>query len=182
MSRVHYEMAFEAHLEQIHVPFVRAEAARRHVVGQAGLKFFDYVVYPPTGRAILVDVKGRKRSDGADRGRSGFDTWVTRRDLDGLSGWRQVFGPNFDAGFVFSYWWAGPSAPRRGLMQLAGRSYSFLLILLPDYLEHQRERSPRWGTVHLRRDSMMQIARVPEECWTASRDPCRAVGATTARV
>ena len=108
IARSHYELSFEALLNHRGTPFVSVEEVRRNISGRVGIKSFDYIVYPPAGRACLVDVKGRKTPVGSS-GRSPLKNWVTKADLAGLTEWQSIFGSDFQAVFVFAYWLAPKS-------------------------------------------------------------------------
>lgn len=143
-------------------------ASPEHPRGQA-LKSFDFVIYSgaPNRPNILADVKGRKvlrrppeipREPGvaplparnADR-RPRLESWVTLEDIDSLSIWESLFGPDFAAAFVFLYWC--DDQPPDGLFQEIfdhrGRWYAVRAVTLSDYRAQMKLRSPRWGTVHL---------------------------------
>src|SRR5205085_6907578 len=101
--RSHYENAFEHYLGAAGVPFVAVSDVKRSVPGPLGIKAFDYIVYPADQPACLVDVKGRKfaRRTGGQRR---WQSWVTQADVDGLTQWREVFGAEVSAAFVFVFW------------------------------------------------------------------------------
>ncbi len=106
--RSHYELAFEALLNQRGTPYVPVEDVTQFVRSRAGAKVFDYIVYPPGGTAYLVDVKGRRSEWNGDATEVRQKTWVTQGDLDGLAAWEASFGAGFEAAFVFAYWLDGP--------------------------------------------------------------------------
>lgn len=177
IARSHYELSFEAWLNHRGTPFVSVEEVRRNMPGRTGIKSFDYIVYPPAGRACLVDLKGRKSPVGpACQGR--LKNWVTQADVDGLSEWQAIFGSDFQAVFVFSYWLAPTvAAQKSGLAhesqagwQFAGRSYAHFLIPLDDYARHARLLSRRWQTVSIPREQFAETARALDEAWEAA--PC----------
>lgn len=119
------------------------------------LKSFDFVVSGPSGN-LLVDVKGRKavarggRSGAPD---AGLDSWVTREDVESLSRWQTLFGPGFDAAFVFLF--ERGEQPPDGLFEDVfehrGRWYIVRVITLARYAGAMRERSPKWRTVYVPR-------------------------------
>lgn len=167
--RSHYEAAFEAYLRQRRIPYLAAEPARRRVPGHPGVKLFDYVVHADPDGRFLVDVKGRKVTRSPRS--SGWDTWVTAADLDGLTRWQAAFGDGFSAAFVFAHWLAGVEWPTPAeAFEFAGRAYVFGVVLLEDYLAHSRRRSPRWRTVCVPRGEFRCIVRAPREFWPSGAD------------
>lgn len=172
--RSHYELAFEAYLDQRGTPYVPVEDVARSRGARVGAKLFDYLVYPSGAAPCLVDVKGRqtpKCSPSADvRQRN----WVTKSDLEGLSEWSRQFGEGYDAGFVFVYWIPNSAAVRGGgadnEIRLAGRRYGLWLVRLPDYLAVQKQLSPRWDTVSVPSAAFRGISRPLASAWPAA--PC----------
>ena len=177
--RSHYELAFEAFLNRRGTPFVAVEDVRHFVKGRIGLKAFDYIVYPATGPACLVDVKGRKCPGLVADGECRQKTWVTRADITGLLAWQSLFGSGYVATFVFAYWLAGSAAAgdtesshrlRGPVLSLAGRRYSFWLVSAAEYADHQKCLSRSWDTVSVPRDVFRAISRPLANIWPAS--PC----------
>lgn len=163
--RHHYEVAFEAFLRERRIPCVSVNEARKALLPEGArltlgereeaLKSFDFVVYGD-GVNLLIDIKGRKvgsrSSDGSGLGpvsRSRLQSWVTSEDVRSLRAWERLFGPGFEAVFVFVYWC--DEMPPDGLFQEVivhrGRWYAVRAVTLASYAEHMRERSKRWGTV-----------------------------------
>lgn len=174
--RTHYETAFQSHLDARGTPYVAIEDVRHLGPGRTGIKSFDYIVYPSSGRPQLVDVKGRKSSRPVAGDEWRQKSWVTRADLDGLSAWGEVFGPEYQTAFVFAYWLAGDQAPTAGgaagseVVRFAGRSYSFWVVDLANYVRHQRTISKSWDTVAVPRGVFRRIAVPLGRCWLSS--PC----------
>jgi hypothetical protein len=177
VRRGHYELAFEAFLDERGTPFVAVEDVRHFVKGRTGVKAFDYIVYPAANQACLVELKGRK-SKRSSPGDWRLKTWVTRSDIAGLETWQEIFGGEFRAVFVFAYWHA---RPRQGgkvaqegevapAFRLAGRDYSFWLVAAADYAAHQKRLSKSWDTVSVSRDVFRSICRPVEASWP--RAPC----------
>ncbi len=164
----HYEAAFAAFLRSRRIPYVSVNEARKSLLpAGAGpvdaLKSFDYVVYGRRAN-LLLDVKGRRiraASGGADpadevrprrrTARGHLDTWVTRGDIEALRTWEALFGPGFEAAFIFMHW--VPEPPADGLFDEVfahrGRWYALRAVRLANYVQAMRQRSPRWGTVDL---------------------------------
>ncbi|WP_428388204.1 HYExAFE family protein [Mucisphaera sp.] len=152
------DRAFEHYLREHQLPYVAVDEAKRALHTQpdtphtleAGLKNFDFVVYPPTrsgtpSAGLLIDVKGR-----ACR-RTTFETWVSEDDITSLTRWQALFGPGFRSAFVFLHWWTDPPADGlfREIFEHQGRWYAPSVILLDDYTTAMKPRSPRWRTVSL---------------------------------
>jgi len=169
--RSHYEAAFERYLQQSGVPYAVAEAIPLMARRNTGLKSFDYLIRPPAMRPCLVDLKGRK-STGGDPAAVRQKNWVTRSDVDGLLAWQQVFGPDYEAVFVFAYWLAAlgdtPDGMQNAGLTFGGRRYSFWLVSVEEYCRHQRQLSPRWRTVSVPRADFRRISRPIDEYWRLS--------------
>jgi len=189
--RSHYEIAFEQHLARRGTPCVAIEDVKHFAKARAGAKIFDYIVYPPGGRAFLVDVKGRKSRIGPAKADCRQKTWVTRADIEGLAVWQDVFGADFVGMFAFAYWLAdAPTTPGAGggaladgaSFRLAGRDYSFWLVSAEEYTKHQRPLSESWSTVSIPRavfrrsaDGSKRPGRLPrvDGCGTGRRRELR---------
>ncbi|TVQ29958.1 MAG: hypothetical protein EA376_14340 [Phycisphaeraceae bacterium] len=189
--RHHYEQAFESFMRSRRIPYISVNEARRTLLPPAGgrccpaadacaddpgapgrnLKSFDFVVYGAR-RNLLLDIKGRKipRRRGSrplEPGR--LENWVSRSDVDSLQAWQVLFGPGFEAGFVFVYWCE--AQPPDGLFQEVfernGRWYVLRAVRLEAYLPVMRPRSERWRTVD-----------VPRAIFERISEPFGAAGAT----
>lgn len=159
-AHTHYEQAFEAYLQQQNIPYVAVDQAKKAVFSGARIKSFDFIIYPPRGRRILADVKGRKFPyQSFQRGRWG-ETWTTTDDVRGLTRWEEVFGDEYMAVFVFAYWLCGenndgedyehcPSQPYLfdNIYHYQQRDYTFVIADLHAYRQRMRPRSARWQTV-----------------------------------
>ncbi len=165
----HYERAFEAYLAARRLCYVAVDEARRSLIPHAGwasggpageggeglgdLKSFDYVVYPPAGPSLLVDIKGRRAGRGGAS--SGLQSWVTEDDVRSLLTWERLFGGGeggvFRAAFVFMYWCdEQPADASVGeVMRHRGRWYAMRSVGVADYAAAMRPRSVRWRTVGL---------------------------------
>lgn len=162
--RHQYERAFEAYLRSRRIPYVAVNEARKAIVppgvpfrvktdaGQEALKSFDFVVYGSSTN-LLIEIKGRRLA--APSGRAGatarLESWVTLDDVESLGRWQELFGFGFEACFVFVY--RCEQQPPDGLFQEvfehAGSWYMLRAVLLPQYVQAMRTRSPRWRTVNL---------------------------------
>jgi hypothetical protein len=168
----HYESAFEDFLRHRRVPFIRVDQARQTIFAGARLKSFDFVIYPPAGPNLLVDVKGRRfpyQLDGSSRRRY-WENWVTQDDLEALNIWEQTFGEGFRGMLVFAYWLAGTEGrhPGRTVHTYRDQCYTFLSVAACDYQANARPRSARWRTVSLPAAAFRSLARPIEECWQTS--------------
>jgi hypothetical protein len=137
------------------------------------LKSFDFVIYGE-GTNLLVDIKGRRLADrparrGARRNgaaadpsadlallfprprRPRLESWVTQDDVDSLARWQQLFGPDFEAGFVFIYWCDAQPADAlfEEIFEHRGRWYALRAVSLAAYRSAMKPRSTRWRTVDL---------------------------------
>ncbi len=173
----HYELAFEAFLDRRGTPYVAVEDVRHVAKAAAGAKLFDYIVYPPGAAACLVDVKGRKTQRRLRDGDCREKTWVTRRDVEGMAAWQDVFGSDYAAAFVFAYWladdpelWDDASEGAHPLFAFAGRRYAFYLVPLSEYARHFKQFSQRWDTVTIPRGTFRAISRNLSAVWPAA--PC----------
>lgn len=178
IRRSHYELAFEAYLARRGTPFVAVEDVVHFAKHKTGTKTFDYIVYPPDGRACLIDVKGRKSRLPTSDADARQKTWVTREDIEGLLNWQDAFGSDHVSAFVFAYWLVdqddfGPAdAGKDGgrIFGFAGRQYSFWFVPVAEYVNHQKQLSKRWDTVSVPRLTFRQISRAVESVWPAA--PC----------
>src|SRR4051794_25950318 len=100
---IHYEAAFEDYLRKKGLPYIAVDEAKKALFAGAKLKSFDFVVYRPEGKNLLVDVKGRTLSTP----NSTLPNWTTREDLDDLRQWQEIFGDGFSAMFLFISHWPG---------------------------------------------------------------------------
>lgn len=174
--RHHYEHAFEQYLRAERVPYVAVDEAKKALMpegtpltvrpGDGGhdvaLKSFDFVLYGAAGSAraggtacnMLVEIKGR-RVGRAHRGRGGWsgrlESWVTEDDVWSLRVWSSLFGPEFEAAFVFLYWCdqQPPDALFQEVFEDRGRWYAVRAVPVERYAAAMKTRSPRWRTVHV---------------------------------
>ena len=162
---VHYEAAFEDHLRQRGLPYIAVDEAKKALFAGAKLKSFDFVVYRPTGKNLLVDVKGRKLSPGPSGKSGSLQNWTTREDIDDLRQWQEIFGDGFSAMFLFMFYWPGTpeTAPFPDLLSFQQKWYGMLAISVEDYRTHMRPRSEAWGTVHLPSADFRRLAKPFEE-------------------
>jgi len=150
---IHYEAAFEDYLRSMGLPYVAVDEAKKAIFAGVSLKSFDFLVYSTTSHNLLVDVKGRKFPDSGGGRRRGntraWENWITREDVEGLSEWEKVFGPDFRAMLVFAYWLQGPPqrAPFEDVHLFRKRHYAFMAVSLSDYVAAAKPRSAKWQTI-----------------------------------
>ena len=130
---IRYETAFEDYLRQKGLPYIAVDEAKKALFAGAKLKSFDFVVYRPEGKNLLVDVKGRKLNPAAA---STFQNWTTREDIDDLRQWEEIFGDGFSAMFLFIYFWpeSPETSPLKDMMLHQGKWYGMLGISVPEYM------------------------------------------------
>src|SRR6185295_11471492 len=120
-------------------------------------KSFDFVVYRPEGKNLLVDVKGRK----INPKNASLQNWVTREDIDDLRQWQEIFGDGFSAIFLFMYHWPErpETSPLKDMMLHHEKWYGMLALSVADYREFMKPRSEAWGTVHLPTKEFRRLAK-----------------------
>jgi hypothetical protein len=193
--RHHYERAFEHFLRTQRIPYVAVDEAKRALLPEGAvlrleadpgdpdsrpraLKSLDFVVYGESGN-LLIELKGRRsprpspRRDGAP-GRGRLESWVGLDDIDSLDMWQRLFGPEFEAAFVFLY--QCEDQPPDGLYQqvfsYGGSWYAPRAIRAADYRAHMKTRSPRWRTVDLPAGAFERLSEpfCPPGRWRAGQD------------
>jgi hypothetical protein len=111
----------------------------------------------------VVDVKGRRFPAGPPRRRRYvWECWSERADIDGLSQWAELAGPDYRGLLVFAYHLL-PSVKlpddTTDLWTCRGRRYLLRAVAVDDYREHMRRRSPRWRTVTLSKADFRLLVR-----------------------
>ncbi|MBA4188414.1 MAG: hypothetical protein C0467_10455 [Planctomycetaceae bacterium] len=149
----HYEAAFEAFLRTLGVAVVAVDEARRSYLDEESIKSPDFLVVGPHDARLVVDVKGRKFPGGtAEHPRMVWQNWSTREDITGLERWASRFGPGFRGVLAFVYHILPcvelPEATP-DLFAFRERVYLMRGVSVAEYRSAMRQRSPRWGTVHL---------------------------------
>jgi hypothetical protein len=153
----HYEAAFEHLLRERKLPYVAVNEAHRSAFAKADLKSFDFIVYRPDRRNLIVDIKGRK----AKPGKKGwlFDPWVGREDLETLLTWQEIFGRSFAATFVFAFWLSDKGAVDLfEPFKFHEEYYRFYAIYMNDFRDYARTRSDGWGTVTIPHEVFRELA------------------------
>ena len=135
----------------LHMGFDEADEHQRIGTARQTVKNFDFLLYAPLGRRIMVEVKGRTFAGTSLAGLKGLECWVTRDDVRGLGAWAKALGPGHEAAFVFAYRAARIDVDfdGRDVLCLGPDRYVFFCIRLEDYRRHMKERSVRWQTVTL---------------------------------
>ncbi|RCS52786.1 hypothetical protein DTL42_08090 [Bremerella cremea] len=155
----HYEVAFEAFLREEKVPYIAVDERRRALLGSGSLKSLDFIASPSGGdMSWLIDIKGRKFPSG--RRNRYWKNWTTTDDLQSLSQWQRLLGPQFRGLLVFAYEVIGEMAPvpERLLFTHQERLYAFIGVRLDLYLAWARKISPRWKTMAMPTTAFRQLA------------------------
>ena len=164
----HYEVAFEAWLRWLRVPYVAVDEAHRAAMPQKALpertlKSLDFIVSPPScSGAWLVDVKGRQFPTA---GRQYWRNWSTADELESLASWETLLEKASTGLLVFAYNIVGDLAPLPADELFAHRDklYGFVGIRLDHYTSFAKQLSPRWGTVTVPIDRFRALARPARE-------------------
>jgi hypothetical protein len=178
--RHHYEQAFEEYLRARRIPYVAVDEARKALLPRgpvatvrtpedigtaASLKSFDFMIYGQ-GTNLLVEVKGRQVKHRArptpERAPKLFaapvrlttgrlESWVTLEDVQSLQRWEGLFGPEFQAAFIFVYWCESqpPDALFQEVFEHRDRWYALRAVKVRDYARVMKVRSPKWRTVNV---------------------------------
>jgi hypothetical protein len=146
----HYEAAFDAYLRKRGAAVVPVVEARRSYLDPGEVKSPDFIVLAPRDARLVVDVKGRVFPGG--KGRSTWQNWCKREDVESLARWADRFGSGFRGVLAFVYDVAlclelPPDTPDQ--FAFRGRLYLFRGVPVSEYRRHMRTRSPSWQTVHL---------------------------------
>ncbi|TKJ34271.1 MAG: hypothetical protein CEE38_18370 [Planctomycetes bacterium B3_Pla] len=147
----HYERAFENWLLDNRIQYVAVDEHKRTAFGHSDIKSFDFLLYPPGGKTVIAELKGRTFKGASLAKLTGFECWVTAEDVDGLTKWQQVFGEDHQALFVFAYKIENIDVDFDGIdvFDFDQIRYLFFCIRLDDYRKFMKRRSPRWQTVTL---------------------------------
>jgi hypothetical protein len=173
----HYEAAFEAYLRDGRLTYMAVDESRRTSLDDEPVKSLDFIVHGLTDVKLLVDVKGRQFPGGAEEKRTySWQNWSTRADIDGLERWERRFGAGSLALLVFIYHVLPVVDLPRGTVDLwhwRGRRYLLRAVPVRDYKEAMRDRSRKWGTVHLPAPSFRAKVR-PFRAFTHPESPAHA--------
>jgi len=151
IRRNHYDVAFEAYLRSLRMPYVAVDETKRALSAESSLKSMDFIVYSPGEHRLLVDVKGRRFPSSVEGNRHCWENWATQDDIDSLLKWQRVFGEQFRATLLFAYEiiddkWLDQ---HEVIFPFCGRTYAFYGVWVDEYARAMRTRSARWATVGL---------------------------------
>ncbi len=92
---------------------------------------------------------GGSGGSGRGGGVRAMQNWVTRSDVTSLTVWRDLFGSEFDAAFVFMFWCEDEPTDLlyQELFEHGGRWYTLWVVRLDDYTACMRQRSAKWDTL-----------------------------------
>ena len=156
----HYERAFQNWLIDNRIQYIAIDEHKRASFARCKVKSFDFLVYPANGQIIIAEVKGRKFKGTSLAKLTGFECWVTAEDVDGLVKWQRVFGPAYQALFIFAYKAENVDVDfdGRDVFEFDTDRYVFFAVKLDDYRSFMKRRSPKWRTVTLPADKFRQCA------------------------
>jgi hypothetical protein len=147
--RNHYELAFERWFSCNNIRHIVINERKRSAPGRANLKSFNFLLYPPNGRTIIAEVKGRAFKGASFAGLAGFEYWVTADDVDSLAGWQQVFGAGHAVVFVYKIENIDVDFDGREVFDYNADRYVFFAVVLNDYRKLMKRRSLKWRTLTL---------------------------------
>ena|ERR1051325_5482883 len=194
----HYEQAFEEYVRARRIPYVAVDEARKALLptvpvvrspadigAAASLKSFDFVIYGQ-GTNLLIEIKGRqvrprsRKTDAPPRDNAGagrletgrLESWVTLEDVQSLQRWEGLFGPGFEAAFVFVYWCESqpPDALFQEVFEHRQRWYALRAVKVRDYAAAMKVRSPKWRTVNIPTAAFEQISSPFAPDWAQGQD------------
>lgn len=124
----------------------------------------SYSLYPELPR---ITTPSPSNSSAASLARGRLENWVTQEDVDSLTHWERLFGPDFRAAFVFVYWCESepPDSLFQEIYEHKGLWYALRAVYLSDYTKHMKTRSARWETVDLPTRAFESISH-PLSDWT----------------
>ena len=156
----HYERAFQNWLIDHQIDYVALNEEKEIELGRNGIKSFDFLLELKDGRGIIAEIKGRRFKGTTFEKLASLECWVTTGDIDGLTKWREIFGNNHEAVFVFIYKIENIDVDFDGaeVFDFDSRRYIFFCIRLDDYVKFMKRRSPKWQTVTLPADKFRQCA------------------------
>lgn len=161
----HYDVAFEAYLRSVRIPYVAVDESRRTLLAEASLKSLDFIVYAAGRENLLVDVKGRRFPTAGPASGHCWENWATRDDLVSMLQWQQVFGGGFRSVLVFAYDIAAERYRQRheALFPFREREYAFYGVWADDYAARMVRRSAQWETVTLPAAEFRRLRRPLDE-------------------
>jgi hypothetical protein len=156
----HYERAFENWLIDNRIQYIVVDEHKRMAFSRSSIKSFDFLLYSRNGGIIIAEIKGRKFRGTSLAKLTGFECWVTTEDVDGLAGWRRVFGSGHRPVFIFAYKVENIDVDFDGtdVFDFDASRYIFFCVELDDYRAFMKRRSPKWQTITLPADKFRQCA------------------------
>ena len=156
----HYERAFENWLIDNGIQYVLVDEQKCAPFGRSKFKSFDFLLYPKNQQVVIAEVKGRLFKGTSFEKLTGFECWVTTEDIEGLTGWQDVFGEGHLAVFVFAYKMENIDIDfdGRDVYDFDSSRYVFFAVKLSDYRKFMKRRSPRWRTVTLPAEKFRESA------------------------
>ncbi len=156
----HYEKAFQNWLIDHRIEHIALNDRKAIEPGHTGIKSFDFLLQLDSGSNIIAEVKGRRFKGTTLEKLSSLECWVTADDIDGLTKWLEIFGPEHRAVFVFTYKIENIDVDFDGqtVFDFDSNRYVFFCIRLDDYSRFMVRRSPKWRTVTLPADKFRQCA------------------------
>ena len=154
----HYERAFQNWLIDHRIQYVALDRCKATEFAHSGIKVFDFMLHLPNGKKIIAEVKGRRFKGTTLAKLASLECWVTLDDVEGLTKWRESFGSDFQAVFVFVYKMDNVDVDFDGreAFDFDGNKYVFLCVKLDNYRRFMKRRSPKWKTVTLSADKFRQ--------------------------
>jgi hypothetical protein len=156
----HYELAFENWLIDNQIKYIPIDEHKQPNFTDGKVKSFDFLLYPLQKPKIMAEVKGRKFTGTTLEKMTGFETWVTVEDVDGLVKWQRILGPAYRAVFIFVYLIKKIDVDFNGMevFDFKADRYVFFTVKLDDYRRFMKRRSPKWQTVTLPADKFRRCA------------------------
>jgi hypothetical protein len=156
----HYERAFENWLIDNHIQYIFGEEHKKEAFKSLKVKSFDFLLYPSNQQVVIAEVKGRSFKGTSFEKLAGFECWVTTEDIDGLTGWQEVFGSGHLAVFVFAYKMENVDIDfdGRDVYDFRSNRYVFFAVKLGDYRKFMKRRSSKWSTVTLPAEKFRECA------------------------
>ena len=156
----HYERALQNWLIDHGIEHVALNNEKAIELGHTGIKSFDFLLQLDSGRKIIAEVKGRRFKGTTLEKLASLECWVTAGDVDGLTTWQKIFGPDHSAVFVFAYKMDNIDVDFDGneVFEFDSRRYVFFCVRLDDYRKFMVRRSTKWRTVTLPADRFRQCA------------------------
>ena len=91
---------------------------------------------------------------------AGPNEQITTEDIEGLTKWREIFGSDHKAVFVFTYKIDNIDVDFDGkeVFHFDSNRYVFFCVKLDDYRKFMKPRSPKWHTVTLPAEKFRQCS------------------------